>query len=122
MRLGTYYGFSRYRSDAKSTFTGSEKYHNVAVFGVWQVSPFLLAELGFDYLRTLGNSSAKYHQAAFGLDYRISKHTDVYGIVAYTHASGSNGQGAAQAVIGSVNVNSGNSSQTLATIGLRHRF
>ncbi|HDR9872794.1 TPA: porin [Burkholderia cenocepacia] len=122
MTLGAYYSFSDYKSDADSLFVGSEKYHNVSVYGVWQISPALAMQMGYDYLRAIGESSARYHQGTAGVGYSLSKRTDLYGIVAYTHASGQNGAGPAQAVVGSVNVDAGKSSQVLATVGLRHRF
>lgn len=122
LTFGGYYSFSEYTSDASSTFTGSEKYHNGSVYAVWQVNSALLGELGYNYLRSTGDSSAKYHQVSLGADYNLSKRTDVYSVVSYGHASGQNGAGTAQAVIGSLDIDSGKSSQVIATVGLRHRF
>ncbi|RZF23800.1 porin [Paraburkholderia sp. UYCP14C] len=120
--LGGYYSFSEYNPDANSAFTRSEKYHNGSVYAVWQISPALLTELGYNYLKSLGDSSAKYHQVSLGADYNLSKRTDVYSVVSYGHASGQNGAGQAQAVIGSLDIDSGKNSQVIATVGLRHRF
>ncbi|WP_322047908.1 porin [Paraburkholderia sp. J67] len=120
--LGGYYSYSEYSPDASSTFTRSEKYHNGSVYAVWQITPALLTEAGYNYMRSLGDSSAKYNQFSLGADYNLSKRTDVYGVISYAHASGTNGAGAAQAVIGSMDIDSGKSSQAIATIGLRHKF
>lgn len=120
--LGGYYSFSEYNPDAASTFVQSEKYHNGAVYAVWQITPAVMAELGYDYLRSLGDSSAKYHQVNAAVDYNLSKRTDLYGVLSYNHASGTNGLGAAQAVVGSYDINSGRNYQAMVTLGLRHKF
>ncbi|MBN3787327.1 porin [Burkholderia sp. Ac-20353] len=120
--LGGYYSYSQYNPDASSAFVRSEKYHNGSVYAVWQASPALLTELGYNYLRSVGDSSAKYHQFSLGADYNFSKRTDVYAVASYGHASGENGAGSAQAVIGSIDVDAGKSSQAIVTVGLRHRF
>ncbi|WP_321803527.1 porin [Burkholderia sp. BCC1988] len=120
--LGGYYSYSQYNPDASSAFNRAEKYHNGSVYAVWQVSPALLTEVGYNYLRSLGDSSAKYHQFSLGADYNLSKRTDIYTVASYGHATGQNGSGAAQAVIGSIDVDAGKSSQAIVTVGLRHRF
>ncbi|KWF98411.1 porin [Burkholderia cepacia] len=120
--LGGYYSYSEYNPDASSTFTKAERYHNGSVYAAWQISPALVTEIGYNYLRTLGDSSAKYHQVALGADYNLSKRTDVYSVVAYGHATGTNGIGTAEAVIGSQDIGAGKPSQVIATVGLRHKF
>ncbi|MBE2966610.1 porin [Burkholderia cepacia] len=120
--LGGYYSFSQYNPDASSAFAKAEKYHNGEVYALWHVTPALQTQIGFDYLKSYGDSSARQNQFSVGVDYLLSKRTDVYGVAAYAHASGQNGKGAAQAVIGSNNVDSGSSKQALVVVGLRHRF
>ncbi|MGI4861580.1 MAG: porin [Janthinobacterium lividum] len=121
--LGGYYSFSDYLPDASSTFSGSEIYQNGSLYGVWQMTPTLQAEIGYDYMKSSGNSSAHYNQGAVAIDYSLSKRTDVYMALAYQRASGQQGGGApAQAVIGSWDIDSDSSSQGLAVVGLRHRF
>ena len=120
--LGGYYSFSQYNPDASSTFTKAEKYHNGEVYAVWQVTPALLTQAGYDYMKSSGDSSAKQNQFSIGVDYFLSKRTDVYGVAAYALASGQNGAGSAQAVIGSNDVDSGSNKQALVTVGLRHKF
>ncbi|MXN76051.1 porin [Burkholderia sp. 4701] len=120
--LGGYYSFSQYNPDASSTFTKSEKYHNGEVYAVWQVSPALQAQVGYDYMKSTGDSSARQHQFSIGADYFVSKRTDFYAVAAYAHAMGSNGAGAAQAVIGSVDVDAGSNKQALVVVGMRHKF
>lgn len=120
--LGGYYSFSQYNPDASSTFARSEKYHNGEVYVVWQMTPALQTQIGYDYMKSFGDSSAKQNQFSVGVDYFLSKRTDVYGVAAYALASGQNGAGAAQAVIGSNDVDSGSNKQALVVVGLRHRF
>ncbi|MGF7191777.1 putative porin [Robbsia andropogonis] len=52
----------------------------------------------------------------------MSKRTDFYAVAAYAHAGGTNGTGKAQAVIGSLDVDSGASSQAAVVVGMGHRF
>lgn len=120
--VGGYYSYSQYNPDASSTFTRSEKYQNGEVYAVWNISPSLLTEIGYDYMKSSGDSSAKQNQFSIGADYFLSKRTDIYAIAAYALVSGQNGAGAAQAVIGSNNVDSGSNKQALVTVGLRHKF
>ncbi|KVK75957.1 porin [Burkholderia cepacia] len=122
LTLGGYYSFSQYNPDASSASGKSEKYHNGEVYTLWQVTPALQTQIGYDYLKSYGDSSARQNQFSVGVDYLLSKRTDVYGVAAYAHATGQNGKGAAQAVIGSNNVDSGSSKQALVVVGLRHRF
>jgi predicted porin len=82
----------------------------------------LLTELGYNYLKSLGDSSAKYYRLSLGANHNLSKRTDVYSVVSYHHANGQYGAGQAHAVIGSLDVDSGKNSQMIATVGLRHRF
>jgi predicted porin len=120
--MGGYYSYSEYNPDASSKFLRSERYHNGSVYAVWYITPVLLTEVGYNYMRSLGDSSATRHQVALGADYNLSKRTDVYSVVAYGHATGTDGTGVAQAVIGSEDINAGKASQVIATVGIRHRF
>jgi predicted porin len=120
--VGAAYSFSKYAPDASSTFTESQKFQNGSVFATWQATPTFQTTVSYNYTKSTGDSSATYHQVAAGADYFLSKRTDLYAVAAYQHASGQNGAGAAQAVIGSYDVNSGASSQVLVVAGIRHRF
>jgi len=124
--LGGYYSYAEYTADASSTFTRNEKYNTGSVYAMWQVSSPLQTEAGYTYMKSSGDSSAKYSQFALAADYFISKRTDFYLQAAYQLASGKNGTtengGAAQANIGSIEVDSGNNKQALVTVGIRHKF
>ncbi|RQV70315.1 porin [Burkholderia cenocepacia] len=122
LMVGGYYSFSQYTSDAASAFRGSERYNNGSIYAQYRFTPAFLGLIGYDYLKSNGNSSATYNQITGAVDYLLSKRTDIYGMAGYTHAAGNNGRGAAQAVIGSSNINSGADWQALAAVGIRHRF
>ncbi|KKB64847.1 porin [Robbsia andropogonis] len=120
--VGAYGSYSEYKADGSSIFQTSEKYKVGSAYAVWQISTPLSAELGYVYMKSSGDSSATYNQFGVAADYALSKRTDVYTFAGYTHASGSNGIGAADAVVGSTDTDSGRSSQALLTVGVRHRF
>ncbi|MEM5461552.1 porin [Paraburkholderia phytofirmans] len=120
--VGGYYSFSQYSSDSASAFRGSQRYNNGSVYAQWKMTPAFIGLIGYDYLKSAGNSSATYNQVTGAIDYLLSKRTDIYGMAGWTHASGNNGLGAAQAVIGSSDINSGANWQALAAVGIRHRF
>jgi predicted porin len=120
--IGGYYSFSEYLADGSSTFRNTQFYNNGEVFAFWQITPATSAELGYDYLKSHGDSSATYHQVTLAGDYALSKRTDLYATASYGHASGSNGMGAAQAVIADAFADPGTSHQELVIVGIRHRF
>ncbi|SFU09682.1 porin [Paraburkholderia aspalathi] len=122
--LGGYYSYAEYTADASSTFKQAEKYNTGSVYAVWQVSAPLQTQIGYVYLKSGGNSSAKYNQFAVAADYSISKRTDFYAWAGYTTASGTQDSSgtAAVAVIGSATGDSGSNKQATVTVGIRHRF
>jgi len=119
---GGYVSYSDYKPDGSSTFKVSEKYKVAGPYVAWQLSPALSTQLGYVYMKSSGASSATYNQFAVQADYFLSKRTDVYAFAGYTHASGSNGLGAADAVVGSLDRNSGKSSQAVVNVSIRHKF
>ncbi|GLU33494.1 porin [Trinickia caryophylli] len=124
--FGAGYSNSQYKADGHSAF-GTEKYNTGRGFVNYQVTPALLAGLGYSYTKSSGDTSAKYHQISLGADYSLSKRTDVYLVGAWQHASGdqrSASTGAivsAQASVGSYGY-AGTSNQAVVAAGLRHRF
>jgi predicted porin len=120
--LGGYYSYAEYLADASSTFRTAERYNNGSLFAAWQATPALLYEIGYNYLKSHGDSSATYQQITLAADYALSKRTDLYGTMSYGHASGNNGSGVAQAVISDAYVDGGKATQELVIVGIRHRF
>jgi predicted porin len=120
--LGGYYSYSEYVPDGYSHFRQSEIYNNYSVYAFWQMTPVWSSMIGADYMRSHGDSSATYRSALLAGGYALSKSTQLYASLAYGRASGQNGHGPAQAVIADSWAAAGSTSQTLAFLGIDHRF
>ncbi|KVO18996.1 hypothetical protein [Burkholderia ubonensis] len=94
----------------------------MSIHGVWQATPELSAVLAYNHLHASGDSSARYRQLSAGAACLLSKRTDLYAMVGYVHAIGSNDNGSAQAVVGAKGVDAGGPSQLRVNAGLRHRL
>ncbi|WP_250517928.1 porin [Caballeronia sp. INDeC2] len=101
---------------------GDAKFHNVEVNFKYQITPALLAGAAYDYTRGYGVNGAKYHQGVIGLDYFLSKRTDVYADAVYQHASGIDSTGGAAVANINFLTPSSTSHQVMAIVGMRHRF
>jgi predicted porin len=121
-QVGGYYSQTSYKSDGQSKFIGNENFRDYNTYALWRTSPFFFVELGYNYLWATGNSHSHYHQITIACDYFLSKHTDLYISGGYTRASGQDGAGAAQAVIGPADINAGRSTQALVMTGIKHSF
>ncbi|MBB5406297.1 putative porin [Paraburkholderia sp. HC6.4b] len=113
-----------------SPFAGqTATFNNGEINFKYQLTPALLVGAAYDYTRgaEIANTSrAQYHQGAVGVDYFLSKRTDVYLIGVYQHALGEtlSATGAtvnATASIASITP-SANQNQFMARIGIRHKF
>ncbi len=117
-------GTTIYRHGENATF------NNVEANFKYQFTPALLAGAAFDYTdgnsTTLANGTtkdgSKYYQYSLGLDYFLSKRTDVYVLGVFQHASGRDSTG--KAAVAAVNTQSasGNDNQLVARVGIRHKF
>ncbi|MFM0077054.1 porin [Paraburkholderia sediminicola] len=104
-----------------------------AIFNTWEANfnvlprPDILVGVSYAYTRgsdvTSGNAGGvNYHQLHLGVDYFLSKRTDVYAVVFGQHASGRDSTGkAAVAQVFTLSPSS-TSNQVAATISLRHKF
>jgi predicted porin len=106
-------------------YTGTATFHNVELNGHYQFTPALSAGLAFDYTTgggTSQKSSAKYELASMALDYALSARTDVYSLLVYEHASGTDSlnQPAVASITGMTP--SATSSQVAVRLGIRHKF
>ena len=106
-------------------YSGTATFNNGEASFKYQFSPALLAGVAYDYTHSSGASArpgATYHQASVGTDYFLSKRTDVYGIVVYQHASGTDSldQPAVASITGQTA--SANNHQVAVRLGLRHKF
>jgi predicted porin len=110
-------------------YSGNAAFNNVEVNFKYQVTPALLAGAAFDYTKgsdvdsaTGVNPGAKYYQAALGVDYFLSKRTDVYVIGIYQKASGTDSTGASAVAAINNFTPSTSDSQSTVRIGIRHKF
>ena len=125
--LAARYSNAQYKADGFSTFASTQRFNTAGAFLGYQLNPAMLLGLGYTWTHGSGDTSNTYNQVSIGADYNLSKRTDVYGLAAYQHASGTqrNADGStssAGASIGSYGFNSDTSSQTMVQIGLRHKF
>ncbi|TCK94652.1 porin [Paraburkholderia sp. BL9I2N2] len=118
-------------SSYASAFAGqTATFNNVEVNFKYQFAPALLVGIAYDYLRGSsinGSSAPRYNQGMAGVDYFLSKRTDIYVVADYQHASGytanSAGTGVTAAVAALPTLSaSSNSNQLAARIGIRHKF
>ncbi|WP_321871577.1 porin [Paraburkholderia tropica] len=106
-------------------YTGTAYFHNVEVNTRYQITPTLQFGAAFDYTKGVGadgHSGAKYELASMGLDYALSKRTDVYSLLVYEHASGTDSlnQPAVATITGMTP--SATSNQVAVRLGMRHKF
>jgi predicted porin len=95
----------------------------------YQLTPALLVGAAYDYTRgdEVANASrAQYHQGSLGIDYFLSKRTDVYVIGVYQHATGQTLSSTGTVIDAHAAINgltaSSNQNQLTARVGIRHKF
>jgi len=127
--VGGSYSNVQYRPLAGlAVFTGNENYNAGSAFVNYQLNPATLLGLGYTYMKTTGVTKANYNQISLGSDYNLSKRTDLYAVFAYQKANGDalSADGTAvvgaDASIGSYGSPSGNDTQELLILGIRHKF
>jgi len=102
--------------------TGDAKFHNAELNFKYQLTPALLLGAAYDYTKGYSIANEKIHQGVLGVDYFLSKRTDLYADGIYQHASGTNSlNGTATAQINGLSASS-TSNQVAAVVGIRHKF
>ncbi|MEW9582339.1 porin [Paraburkholderia sp. DGU8] len=122
--------FANLGASFASPFRGqSATFNNGEINFKYQLTPALLVGAAYDYTRGAeinGTSRAQYHQGAAGVDYFLSKRTDVYLVGVYQHALGNTLSQTGTIVAATANINnltpSSNQNQFTARIGIRHKF
>ncbi|WP_027802336.1 porin [Paraburkholderia dilworthii] len=122
--------FANLGASYASPFKGqSATFNNAEINFKYQLTPALLVGAAYDYTRgadIAGASRAQYHQGSLGVDYFLSKRTDVYVIGVYQHALGDTltATGAVTSAKAGINGLSGSSNQNqlAARVGIRHKF
>ncbi|WGS49487.1 porin [Paraburkholderia sp. D15] len=119
-----------YSAAALNAYKGqSATFNNAELNFKYQLTPALLVGAAYDYTRGVsiaGASRAQYHQGAVGVDYFLSKRTDVYVTGVYQHALGDTlaADGTVTAATAGINglTGSSNQNQFTARVGIRHKF
>ncbi|KVW82958.1 porin [Burkholderia ubonensis] len=128
--IGATYSNTKFKGFTAGGFSGTATFNNGEINFKYQLTPALILGAAYDYTQGSkidGNSAAKYHQGSLGVDYFLSKRTDVYVIGVYQHASGktldpkSNQPVDATAAINGLDPSS-TKNQVAARIGIRHKF
>jgi predicted porin len=130
---GTYSNtkFMNLGSSAASPFSGqTATFNNGEVNFKYQLTPALLVGAAYDYTRGSkieGDSAPQYHQGSLGIDYFLSKRTDIYIVGVYQHALGdtlsTTGTKVVPAVASISNLTaSANQNQLTARVGIRTKF
>ncbi|ONS53964.1 porin [Burkholderia cenocepacia] len=128
--IGATYSNTKFKGFSAGPFVNqTATFNNGEINFKYQLTPALILGAAYDYTQGSkidGNSAAKYHQGSLGVDYFLSKRTDVYAIGVYQHASGnvldSNGNVLkATAAINGL-AGSSTSNQVAARVGIRHKF
>lgn len=107
----------------------SASFNNAELSFKYQLTPALLVGAAYDYTRGVqinDASRAQYHQGAVGIDYFLSKRTDVYVTGVYQHATGETLSNTGTVVAARADINgltaSSNQNQFTARVGIRHKF
>ncbi|MBN3851415.1 porin [Paraburkholderia sp. Ac-20342] len=113
-----------------SGYKGSVHFNSAEASLRYQINPALLVGLAYNYTNSSSvssatgiNNGATYQQGMAGIDYLLSKRTDVYLLGAYQKASGTDSRN--RPAIASINNQSSPSSsdrQAVIRIGMRHKF
>jgi predicted porin len=103
-------------------YSGSAKFHNAEVNFKYLVTPTVLVGTAFDYTKGYGVNNPIYRQVVAGVDYFLSKRTDVFVDVMYQHASGTDSSGQPAVANFDGQTPSSNANQLVAVVGYRHKF
>lgn len=110
---------------ATTTLRGKAIFNIVEVSGRYLVTPALQLAAAYSYTAgtsVAGRSGAKYNQVDLGVNYALSKRTDVYLVGIYQVASGHDSTGANAVAQIAFTTQSSNNRQLLTVAGIRHKF
>lgn len=123
--------FTSLGSSYASPFAGqSASFNNGELSLLYRATPALLLGTAYDFTRgsqVNGHSAAQYHQLSLGIDYFLSKRTDLYAIGVYQHALGDTLSTAGTAIVPAVaSISalsaSNNQNQLAVRVGIRSKF
>ncbi|WP_322047614.1 porin [Paraburkholderia sp. J67] len=109
-------------SATEKAFRGTQSFNIGEASVRFQLTSAWMLGAAWSYTQSTGVTHAHYQQVDLVVDYALSKRTDLYAMGFYQHASGTDSRGLpAVAAIAGVTA-SKTDAQTLATVGIRHRF
>ncbi|MGN7984957.1 porin [Burkholderia sp. 22313] len=128
--IGATYSNTKFKGFSVGPYVNqTATFNNGEINFKYQLTPALILGAAYDYTQgsKIDNASAaKYHQGSLGVDYFLSKRTDVYVIGVYQHASGNalDADGRVVQATAAINGLSGSSTtnQVAARVGIRHKF
>jgi predicted porin len=106
-------------------YAGTAAFNNIEVNLQYQITPSLLAGTAYDYTRNGGaggKEGANYHLFSAGLDWLLSKRTDLYTIAVYEKASGVDSTGGSAVAQITGLTPSSTDKQVALRVGMRHKF
>jgi len=111
-----------------AAFNRTETFNTGETSLAYELSPAVLLDIGYDYTRSSGASSATYQTVATGTEYSLSAHTTLYAIGAYSHAHGTtfsedgNSIVAAGGTVGDIQSSSSSPNQLVLMLGMTTKF
>jgi predicted porin len=131
LNVNVAYSNTRFRNLGSSSgpnplrYQGTASFNNAEINAKYQITPALLVGTAYDYTRgggAGGRDGATYHLVSAGLDYFLSKRTDVYTVTVFEKASGTDslGQSAVAQITGLTP--STTDKQVSVRVGIRHKF
>ncbi|SOE66224.1 Outer membrane protein (porin) [Burkholderia sp. D7] len=132
--LGDFTANARYSNAQFKPYLNFGAFNRTETFNIgatslgWQATPALLLAVGYTYTRSSGNASATYNSGAATAQYGLSKRTNFYATVGYTHASGTSFSTDGSTLVpagGAVSdlaPTSGTPTQVAVMLGIAHKF
>jgi predicted porin len=111
-------------------YTGTATFNNAEINAKYQLTPALLVGAAFNYTKSGDvsestgaiNPGAKYFQTALGVDYFLSKRSDVYLVGVYQTATGTDSTGNSAVAVINTQGASSSDRQAFVRVGIRHKF
>ncbi|WP_080421542.1 porin [Burkholderia ubonensis] len=106
----------------EAAYRGSATFNIGELNFTYQLTPAFSFGVSYSYTRSSGVNDARYQQIDLGVDYFLSKRTDLYGVAVYQRVAGTDSRGlpAVAAITGATASSTNN--QTVAVVGIRHKF
>jgi len=119
--------YRNYQTHDASSGANRTSFNTGQVFVNYRLTPAVLLGAGYDYTKGSGNQvSVVYHQFSLGVDYALSKRTDLYALGGYQRTSGKTWQNgqllSALASMGDYGNDASGAKQGMVMVGLRHSF